>query len=84
MVSDVDICSCGERRPLKGLRRVTTLPVSALLLLLQTGPTQEIQIEMTRLIGLRRLSNVKRLSNSRHVFFKKKEKKEEIPAEGKA
>lgn len=34
-VSDVD--SCGERLPLKGLRKVTILYVFSLLLLLQTG-----------------------------------------------
>lgn len=73
-VSDVD--SCGERLPLKGLRKVTILYVFSLLLLLQTG---NIKKKKTCLIGLKRLSNVKQLSNSRHVFFKKRYLQKEKP-----
>lgn len=64
VVSDVD--SCGERPPLKGLRKVTLLYVFSLLPLLQMANMKNTK---PCLIGLRRLSNVKQLSNTRHVFF---------------
>lgn len=69
-VSDAD--SCAESLPLKGLRKVTTrvfFPCCRS----SRWPTQIYKYiwKKQRLIGLRRLSNVKQLSNGEHAFLSK-------------
>lgn len=58
---------------------VFSLCVSLLLFLLQMADMKKN--ESACLIGLRRLSNVKRLSNGRHVFLKKRKRKKDTGGE---